>query len=262
MGLGEGGKSALISSATGETAKRLSKSRPGVTDTQLPAVFEFLGRMAEVFVATVGIDCEVVIHDLRNPDHTVVAISGNLTGRQVGAPVPDPELLPGAVDRFTSDQLRRRTTTRSGRELVSSTAWIRGEGGHIVGAVCVNLDLGGLRRARDIIDRRLVSDEGRDLDRLTTFASSVSEFARNAVRESVKGLAKPLHRFTRNERIDLVRSLDRMAMFAMRGAVPSVALELGVSRASVYTYLREARRPERPAGAPGPAVPGIEVIRR
>lgn len=251
MRRGEGVGYARISRASGETRRRTLES-PAFTDSQLPAVFGLLGRVGEAVVATVGRDCEVVVHDLRNPRHSVVAISGELTGRHVGAPAPDPELLPGVVDKFTGDQLRRHTTTSSGRELVSSTAWLRGEAGHIVGAVCINLDLAELRRARDIIDGRLVSDDGLDLDRLTTFAPSVADFTRIAVQDVLRGVAKPLHQLTRNERIDLVRSLDRAGVFAMRGAVPSVAGELGVSRATVYTYLREAQRLQPAANALSP----------
>jgi predicted transcriptional regulator YheO len=133
----------------------------GIAEAELPAVFAFLARVAEAIVATVGPDCEVVIHDLRKPDHSVVAISGHLTGRRVGAPVPDPELLPGEVDRFTHDDLRRHGSTTGGRELLASTVWIRNPVGHIVGAVCINLDVAGLRTARDLINRHLGQDDVR-----------------------------------------------------------------------------------------------------
>ncbi|MFZ2034059.1 MAG: PAS domain-containing protein, partial [Candidatus Dormiibacterota bacterium] len=67
--------------------------RIGFSPEQLPALFELLGRVANAAVSTIGADCEVVVHDLREPEHSVVAISGTLTGRQVGAPIPDPALM-------------------------------------------------------------------------------------------------------------------------------------------------------------------------
>jgi predicted transcriptional regulator YheO len=217
----------------------------GVAEGELPAVFAFLARVAEAIVATVGPDCEVVIHDLRKPDHSVVAISGNLTGRHVGAPVPDPEFLPGEVDGFTHDDLRRHGVTAGGRELLASTVWIRNPVGHIVGAVCINLDMAGLRTARDLINRHLGHDQA-GARPLPTFASSVPEFARLAVGSVLGSGRSERHRPRRADRIELVRRLDAEGVFALRGAANAVAAELGISRASFYVDLRASRR-ERPS---------------
>ena len=215
-------------------------ARVGFTPADLPAVFELLGRLAQATVATIGMDCEVVVHDLRQPEHSVVAISGSLTGRQVGAPVPDPTLMPGVVDSFTSDDLLRRAQTPSGRELLASTSWIRDTDGHVVGAVCVNVDQSHLKRARDIIDQRLVATVRSDQSPLTTFATDISHFASSATREAV-GSARPTHRLTRRELVSIVRDLDRAGVFSLRGAAQTVGRELGLSRASIYGYLRDAR---------------------
>ena len=245
------GPEVVLGPDTVELAPRLHEDGGrGIAEVELPAVFAFLARVAEAIVATVGPDCEVVVHDLRQPDHSVVAISGHLTGRQVGAPIPDPELLPGEVDKFTQDELRRHGSTAAGRELLASTVWIREPAGHIVGAVCINLDVAGLRTARDLIDRRLGQDPaGAGL--LPTFASSIPEFTRLAV-ESVVGDGRSGRRRPRRaDRIELVRRLDAEGVLALRGAANAVAAELGVSRASLYADLRASRH-ERPSPASEP----------
>lgn len=210
----------------------------GFDEHDLPAVFELLSRLARAIVATVGADAEVVVHDLRTPAHSVVAISGSLTGRQVGAPVPDPELLPGAVDRFTEDDLRRRARTSSGRELLASTSWVRDRAGHIVGALCVNVDQSSLRQARDLIDRHLAPGEAPTLA-LPSFAANVTDFTRLAV-ASVLGSVRR-HRLPSAERLELIRKLDADGVFAVRHAADAVAAELAVSRSSVYGDLRRVR---------------------
>ena len=229
--------------------------RIGFSPEQLPALFELLGRVANAAVTTIGADCEVVVHDLREPAHSVVAISGSLTGRQVGAPVPDPALMPGVVDAFTRDDLRRQARTPSGRELLSSTSWIRDVDGHIVGAVCINIDQAELRRARDILDRRLVAADGLGDDPLTTFATDISHFASLATRDAV-GAANSTRRLSRPELVAIVRQLDRAGVFSLRGAATTVGQELGLSRASVYGYLREAR-----ADAIGATAPSFRPVR-
>jgi predicted transcriptional regulator YheO len=209
---------------------------------QLQHVFDLLARVGEAVAATVGPSCEVVVHDLRTPEHTVVAISGNLTRRAVGAPVPDPELLPGNVDRFREDLLLYSTFTPGGRELVSSTVWIRDENDHIVGALCINMDFVNLRLARDLLDRAIAdvpwpkSDGG-----LTTFATSPEEFVAIALKQVVNEIGRPLHQLDRENKIRILGELDKAGVFALRRASDIVANELGVSRASVYSYLKDAR---------------------
>jgi predicted transcriptional regulator YheO len=215
----------------------------------LPELFELLGRIAEGVVATVGPDCEVVVHDLRDPEHTVVAIAGNLTRRMIGSPAPDPDLLPGNVDRFTEDQLRFRIVTPFGKELLASTIWIRDTGGHIVGAVCINMDFANLRLARDLIDRSVVDyAPTAPASGVTGFATTAEEFAGIALQQLVRDVGKPLHQFSRDDKIGVVRSLDQLGVFSLRGAADTIAEKLGVSRASVYSYLKDAREE---VGTPG-----------
>lgn len=220
------------------SAASSASARPGFRQRDLPVVFELLARVAQAVVSTVGPDAEVVVHDLRDPEHSVVAISGELTGRSVGAPIPDPELLPAAVDRFTQDDLRRRTRTSTGRELLASTVWVRDEGGHIMGALCVNVDHSGLEEAREIIDRHIAGDV-RPRSTLPTFAANVTDFTRLAI-SSVLGPARR-RRLRSGDRLELVRKLDEEGVFAVRHAADAVAAELSVSRSSIYNDLRHVR---------------------
>ena len=209
----------------------------GIPESALASMFELLARVANAAVATLGPETEVVVHDLRNPEHSVVAISGNLTGRHVGAPIPDPELLPGVVDTKLEDEVRRTATTPGGRELVCSTVWIRDSSGHVVGALCINVDVSGLRQARDLIQRHLAS-EAQSVPPLPTFASSLTELTHAAM---ATALAPGLRhgRLRKVDRSRVIRSLNEQGIFALRGSVDAVAAELGVSRASIYADLKE-----------------------
>lgn len=209
----------------------------GFSDRNLASVFELLARVARAAVATLGPECEVVVHDIRNPEHSVVAISGELTGRTVGAPVPDPEFLPVAVDAKREDVLRRTAITPSGRELISSTVWVRDTHGQAVGALCFDVDVSGLRQARDLIQRHIGIDVPATRP-LPTFASSLAEFTRTAVGTALAEGARQ-GRLRKAERSRVVRHLHSQGVFALRGSVDAVAAELGVSRASIYADLKE-----------------------
>ncbi|MGD0020291.1 MAG: PAS domain-containing protein [Candidatus Limnocylindrales bacterium] len=228
----------------------------GFSDRTLASVFELLARVARAAVATLGPECEVVVHDLRNPEHSVVAISGDLTGRQVGAPVPDPELLPGVVDAKVEDELRRTATTPSGRELVCSTVWIRDAQGHTVGALCINVDVSDLRQARDLIQRHIGIDVPK-APALPTFASSLADFTRTAVGTALAEGARE-GRLRKADRFRVIRQLQSRGIFALRGSVDAVAAELGVSRASIYADLKELQgERERSVGPAAPTSPRL-----
>ncbi|RPI75229.1 MAG: transcriptional regulator, partial [Desulfobacteraceae bacterium] len=91
-------------------------------------VLELLQRVAKGIVAVVGPHCEAVIHDLADPEHSVVWIEGRLTGRSVGAPIPDLSFVPDKLNRDTPDQFNYRTRIGT-RSLQSSTVWVRDEAG-------------------------------------------------------------------------------------------------------------------------------------
>ena len=47
---------------------------------------------------------------------------------------------------------------------------------------------------------------------------------------------------SRSERIDLLRELHRKDVFRFRGAAETIAAIMGVTRYTVYNYMKEARR--------------------
>ncbi|MBC7881490.1 MAG: transcriptional regulator [Anaerolineae bacterium] len=210
------------------------------SEGQIEQVFDLLRRVAKAVAVTVGKHCEVVVHDLRDPEHTVVAISGNLTDRTIGSPAPDPEFLPENVNRFQADYLLYPTRTPAGLPLLSSSVWVRDHSGRIIGAICVNMDFGNLRLARDLIDAHLNSPQNH-LAELETFATSPDEFASIALRKALQDLGKPVHTLTRQEKIGIIHKLDQLGIFRFRQSVDLVMAELGISRASVYEYLKKSR---------------------
>lgn len=223
-------------------------------EQQLPHVFELLTRVARAIVATVGAQCEVVVHDLRNPEQTLIAISGNLTGRSVGAPVPDMELLPRNLSTHKGDIIRQPARTPAGRELISSTVWVRNASNEIVGAICINMDFNDLRYARDLLNRALAGVEAApDQEVLETFATSPQEFVEIALRGAIKKVGKPPHHLNRQDKIAIISALEQAEVFRFPHAVEIVMEQLGISRASIYAYLKELRQ-EVGAGFIRPAI--------
>jgi predicted transcriptional regulator YheO len=202
-----------------------------------PWFLDTLKRLAEGIVAIVGPHCEVVVHDFGDPEHSVVLIAGNVTGRTVGAPVPDLSFISGELGPDTPDQLNYRARIGS-HHLQSSTIWIRDTDGTPIGAVCINVDYSDLIHARDLLDKLATSTRHvSDLVVTDTFAKdvgdlielSISEFLRQEGIEGVEALGN-------KDKLRLIQELERRGLFDIRGAVNRVADLLDVSRATIYNY--------------------------
>lgn len=196
--------------------------------------------IADGISATVGPYCEVVLHDITQPDQSVVYIVGNVTNRLVGAPLTDLVL-----ERYRrhgdncEDILNYNTTTREGKTLRSSTVFARDDKGVIVGCMCINVDLTPIVSWKYFLEKSLDTQAAEVVKE--TFASDVSD-ALNAIIKSVVDLYNiPPANLSREERLTMIEQLDEKGVFMVKGAVELIAHELGVSRYSIYNYLEEVR---------------------
>src|SRR4051794_22648678 len=72
-------------------------------------------------VETFGRHCEAVLHDFRDPEHSIVAIAGDVTHRHVGGSVTQIGLSLIAQGNAAEDAINYITRTASGRIVKSST---------------------------------------------------------------------------------------------------------------------------------------------
>jgi predicted transcriptional regulator YheO len=203
------------------------------------AVLDALKQIVPGLAATLGRSCEVVLHDYRRGEQSVVAVSGQVAGRHVGSATSEIGLRMLARGAEASEELNHVTRTDSGRTIKSSTMPLRDHEGRLYGALCVNLDVTALRQVSDMLgDLAGVAPA----TATTTFADEFDEIVEAVVRAEELSLAKPVDSLTRQERLPLLKALDTRGVYTVRGAAPKVAARLGISRASLYSDLAECRR--------------------
>ncbi len=203
------------------------------------AMFDNFKRIAAVTVQTLGRNCEVAIHDFSQLPHSLVHIEGNVTRRQVGAPVTDLVLRVLRQDKDgVKDMANYKTVTRDGRVLKSSTTFIRSAAGKVIGAFCINYDvtehLNAIAMLEDFVHTT-------DADEDENFAASFGETIESLTAQAVRQAKKQPAMMTKEEKVQLVQTLEFQGAFLIRGAVAYVAKALGVSKFTVYNYLKEAR---------------------
>ncbi|GAA2452750.1 helix-turn-helix transcriptional regulator [Streptomyces glaucus] len=219
-------------------------------DGERDAILAALIPVVHGIAATFGPVCEVVLHDYRRPERSVVAVAGSVTGRRAGGAMSEIGMRVLARGDEAADELNYLTRTGNGTLVKSSTMVLRDSTGAVFGALCVNLDVTAVDRAQALLGA-LAGGAGAPADLPTTaFGNDI-----DAVVDAIVD-AHPLRRhkgwaeLDRAQRLELFRSLDARGVFAVRRAVEQVAARLGISRASAYSYLSRARAAAGPD--PGP----------
>ncbi|WP_437032976.1 helix-turn-helix transcriptional regulator [Streptomyces sp. enrichment culture] len=197
--------------------------------------------------ATFGPVCEVVLHDYRRPEASVVAVAGSVTGRAVGGAMSEIGMRLLARGDEAADDLNYRTRTASGRLLKSSTMLLRDSGGAVFGALCVNVDVTALDRVRHLLGALTGSPDDPAEPPTTVFAHGIDAVVDAVVDAQARG-HRDWAELDGTERVRLFRDLDERGVFTVRRAVEQVAARLGISRASAYTYLSRARGTAREPG--------------
>ncbi|MGP3964790.1 helix-turn-helix transcriptional regulator [Nonomuraea sp. 3N208] len=229
----------------------MSQARPETAVDERPwskreqdAIIAALAPVVDGIVATLGSFCEAVVHDFRRPDNSVVAIAGSVTGRSVGGSMSEIGMGILARGDEAGDELNYVTRTQNGKLVKSSTMVLRDSGGAVFGALCVNLDITAVSQAHALIGQLAgltVSATVSGTGPTTTFGDDIDSVVDAIVDAYQLEQNKPWAELSRGERLELFRSLDERGVFAVRRAVPQVAARLGISRASAYNYLSQAR---------------------
>ncbi|MDQ1021776.1 helix-turn-helix transcriptional regulator [Streptomyces afghaniensis] len=205
------------------------------------AILAALTPVVDGIAATFGPVCEVVLHDYRNPEKSVVAVAGSVTGRAVGGAMSEIGMRVLSHGDEAADDLNYVTRTRNGTLVKSSTMVLRDSSGAVFGALCVNVDVSAVSQVHDLLGALAgVGTAPAELP-TTTFGNdidSVVDALVDAHRSKQRGSWAELDR---TERLELFGGLDTRGVFAVRGAVEQVAARLGISRASAYHYLSQAR---------------------
>jgi len=192
---------------------------------------------------TFGKNCEVLLHDIRNPQSSVIAIAnGHITGRSIGSPMTEYGLATLRSGQFDKPIVNYRKKTRDGRILKSSSLFIKDENGKLIGFLCINYDISELTIARNIINNLANVIEETDFsEEDECFGNTVNEMLSSIVNKALESVGKPVAFISKEEKVNIVQLLDEKGVFLIKGAIDYVAKVLCVSRYTVYNYLDETR---------------------
>lgn len=203
--------------------------------------------LVDAIAETFGKNCEVVLHDLRYPDRSIVKISnGHVTGRVVGGPSTDLALriLGGKNGKGKINAIvGYHTKTSKGKDLKSTTIFIRDDRDKIIGCLCINIDTTPFQAAKNIIDEmcRIHSckEKSESNDVQEKFASSVDTLIEESLTQALNKIGKPLSYMNKEDKLKIVLELKERGLFLIKGTAKRISRGLNVSLPTIYKYLEE-----------------------
>lgn len=232
-------------SARAESSKHSSE----MTDKQIiDGIIPLVQGICMVF----GSNCGVSLY-VKDKDRFVciAAENGDLIERKVGA----------SASGFLLDMIRDEshaggkdvvgiyyTKTAEGHALKNVTNLIRNGTGEVIGCLCIAIDLSVplhefIRGFIPVVDNDLANSLAEPLGAYGAAASNdspgdISAFIHNALEQEIS-TSNEVRSISPTERNKLiVKELDNRGIFKIRGSTGIVAQELGVSRYTIYNYLK------------------------
>jgi predicted transcriptional regulator YheO len=206
-------------------------------------IFNTLRQIADAIVKTFPRGFEAVVHDLSTPQKSIKYIAGDVTRRKIGGPVTD--LVVKALHqegRDTRDRHNYKTTTSDGRVFKSTTVFVRNSYGDVVAAFCINFDMTDLLNARNALEVfTSTANAFNGQEKVETFAMSITETIEALFQQAVAQIGKQCTYMSTEEKVELVKELETIGVFQIKGGVDHAAFLMGVSKYTVYNYLKKIR---------------------
>lgn len=241
-----------IKSGSGDAVEPELKIHQRILSEEDRRILEAIEPIVSGLASFLGKHCEVLLHTLEDLSRSITYIeNGQVTGRESGAPITDLALqvLRKVEDNVEpdgtigQDHLIYMARTTDGRPLRSITIVIRNHD-RPIGMLCLNYDLSvPLHEVIDLMNTFSTSNDN-DQDSPEHYMMSADELVARSIDVAIskvtpmRGLS-PQHR---NRMI--VNDLNQQGIFDIKGSVDMISNELGVSRFTIYNYLRSLREEE------------------
>jgi predicted transcriptional regulator YheO len=207
-----------------------------ITDNDLLAYYAQVAKvLGEMFAPVL----EAVVHDLRKPNHSIIAIyNGHITGRKIGDGTSDLgyRRLKGELP---DEMINYENESPIGRKLKSSTLAIRNKRGKLIGTLSLNMDVSYFEEVSMFLGHFVSSNKMPYLEKREKFYIGSPRDDINAFIKEVLLQKNWIHnKLGKTEKKEIIRLLYSDNFFSKRSAVSSVADILHMSRPTVYRYVR------------------------
>lgn len=181
--------------------------------------------------------CEVVVHDLKDPEHAIMSIHNNLSGREAGQTATELGLARIASADFPEIIANYGNQFADGRPVKSTSIGIKDEQGKYVAALCLNVDMTLFRGMQSALARFTETESSPVREHLDPGSTEV---IRQRIDDFAAKRATTARALKTEDRKMLIQQLRKEGLLNVRKSMDTVAQHLGVSRATAYLYARQS----------------------
>ncbi|MTC33313.1 transcriptional regulator [Providencia alcalifaciens] len=180
--------------------------------------------------------CEVVVHDLKKPEHSIISIHNNLSGRKEGEATTELGLARIESADFPNIITNYANQFPDGRPAKSTSIGIKDETGQYVAALCLNLDMTQFRNMQSMLSQFTEVGCSPVKEHLEP---NGSEAIRARIDQYAASIAATPRTLKADDRVALIELLRKEGLLDIKKSMDTIAQHLGVSRASVYLYAKK-----------------------
>ncbi|SDD88748.1 helix-turn-helix transcriptional regulator [Peptococcus niger] len=196
------------------------------------ALYEFWGDISEI-----------VIHDLRKPNSSIVYIKGNLTQRKIGEATTN--IIINELSKKPEERSRYLITdmkTKNGKILRSLSIFLSDEQG-VYGCFCILIDPTYLNLVIKYFESFLNKNNTKVIEKEIVDKSDIDIpfVTERLIDEAISDSQVTVEFMQKEDKLKVVSRLQNKGIFLMKGSVERVASKLKISKYTVYNYLDEIK---------------------
>ncbi len=179
-------------------------------------------QMVDFLGACLGEDTEVVLHDFKDVDHSIIAIhNGHISGRAIGGPITD-FILSKLKDKGKEGPpyyLNYLGMSKDNTPLRCSSFFILDKQGNPKGMLCINTDVTRYQQVVDIMQKLAFIPEVDDqvkVENVESFRASPKDVISDIISDVTNSSGVPVGRLTVDEKMEIVRRLNNEKLFLIK----------------------------------------------
>ena len=203
-------------------------------------ILEHYVKAGEIIAEMFAPYMEVIIHDLQDPVHSIIAIFNNhVTGRKIGDGTSDLGYKKLA-DELPDKIVNYNNQSPSGADLKSSSLTIRNRNDEIIGSMGFNFDLSSFSNIKEffeIFTKTVVLENLPNREQF--FMWSVRDEIQQALNKYITSYDLQGKALTRKDKLNVVAFMKKEGHINKKGAITILSELLAITRPTLYKYIKE-----------------------
>lgn len=190
----------------------------------------------------IGTHCEIVLHSLEYLENSAIYIAnGHNTGRTIGSPITERALQ--SLRHMQTDSVSKPyfTKAKGGVLMKSVSIAIRNRKQHVIGLLCINMNLDV--PVSQFLSTFIAPDEGEQaVENGVKFASSLDDLVVQSIDSTIAEVRNDQRIANNSKNRQIIIALYEKGIFEIKDAIHQVAKRLGISRHTIYLYIRQLKQ--------------------